>query len=279
MRILILGGVGEALKLARALASVHTIIYSVAGRWRVPDLPSTVRVGGFGGAEGLAAFLREQSIELLLDATHPYAAQISHNAALAARFAGIPLWACRRPEWRPERGDDWRFVADWTEMMAALQEFRRPFFTIGLEPLRHVADIPPEQHWLVRCLAAESPTSPRLTLLCATGPFALEQELALFSDYQIDVLVAKNSGGGAVEAKLAAARQLKIPVVMLERPALPGADREFAAIASLVEALPDDSVTVSDSADTTRHVRRCRDRRPESPLAESLVPPESARCG
>jgi precorrin-6A/cobalt-precorrin-6A reductase len=194
-------------------------------------------VGGFGGAEGLAAFLREQSIELLIDATHPYAAQISHNAALAARFAGIPLWACRRPAWRPERGDDWRFVADWTEMMAALQKFRRPFFTIGLEPLRHVADIPPEQHWLVRCLAAEPPTSPRLTLLCATGPFALEQELALLRDDRIDVLVAKNSGGGAVEAKLAAARQRQIPVVMLERQALPAADREFAEVGRLAAEL------------------------------------------
>jgi precorrin-6A/cobalt-precorrin-6A reductase len=246
MRLLILGGVGEALKLARTLASAHTVIYSVAGKGRIPDLPCAVRVGGFGGAEGLAAFLREQSIELLIDATHPYAAQISHNAALAARLAGIPLWACRRPEWRPEPGDDWRSAADWTEMMAALQEFRRPFFTIGLEPLGHVADIPPEQHWLVRCLAAEPPTSPRLTLLCATGPFALEQELALFRDDRIDVLVAKNSGGGAVEAKLAAARQLKIPVVMLERPTLPVADREFAEVESVVEALLKDHFKTDD---------------------------------
>ena len=239
MRLLILGGIGEALKLARALASVHTIIYSVAGRGRVPDLPCAVRVGGFGSAEGLAAFLHEQSIELLIDATHPYAAQISHNAALAARLVGIPLWACRRPEWRPALGDDWRSVADWTGMMIALREFRRPFFTIGLEPLRHVANIPPEQHWLVRCLAAEPPTSPRLTLLCATGPFALEQELALFSDYQIDVLVAKNSGGGAVEAKLAAGRELKIPVVMLERPILPVADREFTKVERLAAEVTD----------------------------------------
>jgi precorrin-6A/cobalt-precorrin-6A reductase len=131
-------------------------------------------------------------------------------------------------------------------MMAALQAFRRPFFTIGLEPLRHVADIPPEQHWRVRCLAAEPPTSPRLTLLCATGPFALEQELALFSDYQIDVLVAKNSGGGAVEAKLAAARWLKIPVVMLERPTLPVADREFTEVESMVEALLKDHFKTDD---------------------------------
>lgn len=246
MRIVVLGGVGEALRLALALASVHTVIYSVAGKGRIPDLPCAVRVGGFGGAEGLAAFLREQSIELLIDATHPYAAQISHNAALAARLASIPLWACRRPVWRPERGDDWCFVADWTGIMTALQEFRRPFFTIGLEPLRHVADILPEQHWLVRCLAAEPLTSPRLTLLCATGPFTVEQELTLLRDDRIDVLIAKNSGGGAVEAKLEAARRLKIPVVMLERPTLPVANREFTEVEWVVEALLQDHCEADD---------------------------------
>ncbi len=237
MRVLLLGGVGEALKLARALAPVHRVIYSVAGKGRVPELPCAVRVGGFGGAEGLATFLRDQGIELLIDATHPYAAQISHNTASAARLAGIPLWVYRRPAWRPEPGDDWRSVADWTGMMTALREFRRPFFTLGLEPLRHVADIPPEQHWLVRCLAAEPPASPHLTLLCATGPFALEQELALLRDYEIDILVAKNSGGGAVEAKLAAARRLNIPIIMLERPTLPAADREFAEVERLAAQL------------------------------------------
>jgi precorrin-6A/cobalt-precorrin-6A reductase len=187
--------------------------------------------------EGLAIFLQEQCIELLIDATHPYAAQITQNAALAARLAGIPLWACRRPAWRPEPSDDWRFVADWPGIMMALQEFRRPFFTMGLEPLRHVANIPPKQHWLVRCLAAESPVSTRLTLLCAKGPFALEQELALFRDYRIDVLVAKNSGGESVEAKLTVARQLRIPVMMLQRPILPTADREFTKVEWMVEAL------------------------------------------
>ena len=237
MRILLLGGIGEALKLARILTPIHTVVYSVAGKGRVPDLSCAVRVGGFGGVEGLMVFLREQGIEQLIDATHPYAAQISQNAGLAARLVDIPLWAYRRPAWRPEPGDDWRFVVDWTGIMIALRAFQRPFFTTGLEPLRHVADLSPEQHWLVRCLAAESPTSSRLILLRATGPFTLEQELALLRDYQIDVLVAKNSGGAAVAAKLTAARQLKIPVVMLERPTLPAVDREFTEVESMVKAL------------------------------------------
>ena len=237
MRILMLGGIGEAVRLARRLAPVHTVTYSVAGKGRAPELPCPTRVGGFGGAAGLAAFLGENGIELLIDATHPYAAHISRNAEGAARAAGVPLWAYRRPPWRPEPGDDWRSVADWTEIVTALREFRRPFFTIGLEPLRHAAEIPPEQHWLVRCLAAEPLAVPRLTLLCATGPFALEQELALLRESRIDVLVVKNSGGDAVAAKLAAARQLHIPVVMLERPALPKAEREFAEVERLAVEL------------------------------------------
>lgn len=237
MRILILGGIGEAVKLARRLAPVHAVTYSIAGKGRPPELPCAVRVGGFGGTDGLAAFLRESGIELLIDATHPFAAQISRNAALAARLADIPLWAYRRPAWRPESGDDWRWVADWSEMMAALRAFERPFFTIGLEPLRHVAEIPVRQHWLVRCLAAEPPASPRISLLCATGPFRLDEELMLFRDYRIDVLAAKDSGGGAVEAKLLAARRVQIPVVLLERPPAPAADREFADVDNLVAGL------------------------------------------
>ncbi|MCB1769934.1 MAG: precorrin-6A/cobalt-precorrin-6A reductase, partial [Candidatus Competibacteraceae bacterium] len=157
--------------------------------------------------------------------------------AQAARRVGVPLWAYRRPSWRPESGDDWRFIPNWAGVQAALAAFQRPFFTLGLEPLRHAAGIPPHQHWRVRCLAAEPPASVRLTLLCATGPFTLEQELTFMEDYRIDVLVAKNSGGGAVAAKLAAAQQLRIPVVMLERPALPVADREFAKVESIAEAL------------------------------------------
>lgn len=237
MRILVLGGIGEAVKLARILAPIHAVTYSVAGKGRTPDRTCAVRVGGYGGADGLAAFLRENGIELLIDATHPFAAQISRNAALAARLAEIPLWAYRRPAWRPEPGDDWCAVADWLELMAALGQFERPFFTIGLEPLRHVAEIPVGQHWLVRCLAAELPASRQLTLLCAIGPFRLDEELKLFRDYRIDVLVAKDSGGGAVEAKLLAARQVKIPVLMLERPALPAADRHYEDVNSMAADL------------------------------------------
>ncbi len=237
MRILILGGTGEAVKLARGVASVHAVTYSIAGKGRVPELPCAVRVGGFGGVEGLAAFLPENGIELVLDITHPYAAQISRHAALAASMTGIPLWAYRRPPWQPQAGDDWRVVPDWAGVMAALSPSRRPFFTIGLEPLSHVAEIPPWQHWRVRCLAATPPVLPRLTVLCATGPFPLEQELTLLRDGRIDALVVKNSGGNAVEAKLLAARRLGLPVVMLERPRLPPVEPVFDDVEKLASEL------------------------------------------
>ena len=237
MRILILGGIGEAVKLARLLTPRHDVIYSVAGKGRAPELDCVVRVGGFGGSEGLGVFLRENAIDLLLDVTHPYAAQISRNAAQAAERARIPLWAYRRPAWRPEPADDWREVADWPAMRAALASFRRPFFTIGLEPLRHLSEIPSRQRWLVRCLAATPPDTPHLTLLCANGPFGVEEELRLLRDFRIDVLVTKNSGGSAVEGKLLAARRLGLAVVMLERPVLPASGRHFSDVGRLSAAL------------------------------------------
>lgn len=127
-RILLLGGVTEALAIARTLGPEH--IYSLAGIGRVPtDLQCQVRVGGYGGAEGLAQFIRDEGIGLLLDATHPYAAQISQNAATAAHLSGVPCWALRRPAWQAQAGDDWREVSDWAELIEALKPFRHPLFT------------------------------------------------------------------------------------------------------------------------------------------------------
>lgn len=243
MRILLLGGIGEAARLARWLSLDHRVIYSVAGKGRAPDVPCVARSGGFGGVGGLAAFVRQWKIDLLIDATHPYAAHISRNASAAAREAAIPWWAYRRPPWRPELGDRWITVASWADLTAALRPFSRPFFTIGLEPLAHAAEIPPHQHWLARCLAGEAPAAPNLTVLRAIGPFSLEQELALLCDRQIDIVVSKNSGGAAVEAKLTAARQRGLPVALLDRPVLPVADREF----DTVEALAAELITPVES--------------------------------
>ncbi|MFT0520422.1 cobalt-precorrin-6A reductase [Pseudomonas faucium] len=225
-RILLLGGVTEALAIARQLGPEH--VYSLAGIGRVPqDLTCQVRVGGYGGAEGLAHYLREAGITLLIDATHPYAAQISRNAASAARAVGITCWALRRPAWQAQPGDDWREVADWAGLIEALKPFHRPLFTLGREPLQHLDEIPPEQFWTLRALEA-CPGNERCEVIGARGPFQLDDERALFARRGIDVLVSKNSGSVATEPKLEVARELGVPVLILQRPTLPDVDLTFA---------------------------------------------------
>ncbi|APC16090.1 cobalt-precorrin-6A reductase [Pseudomonas frederiksbergensis] len=234
-RLLLLGGVTEALAIARTLGPQH--IYSLAGVGRVPtDLNCQVRVGGYGGAEGLTQFIKDQGIELLLDATHPYAAQISQNAATAAQQSAIPCWALRRPAWQAQAGDDWREVSDWAELIEALKPFRRPLFTLGREPLQHLDEIPPEQFWTLRALEVY-PGNERCEVIGARGPFFIEDERALFERRQIDVLISKNSGSSATEPKLEVARERGVPVLILKRPVLPGVEREFGSVAEVLEAL------------------------------------------
>ncbi|TLX53629.1 cobalt-precorrin-6A reductase [Stutzerimonas nosocomialis] len=234
-RILLLGGVGDALAIARRLGPHH--VYSLAGLGRVPDdLRCEVRVGGFGGAEGLADYLRREGIGLLLDVTHPYAAQISANAARAARQAGIPCWALRRPGWQAAVGDDWREVADWPALSQALTGYRRPFFTLGREALGHLDGIPDGQFWTLRMLDPH-PGNERARVIAARGPFRLEQERALFEAGGFDVLISKNSGGTATEPKLQVARERRLPVLILARPALAPVDRTFGDVDALWQAL------------------------------------------
>jgi len=234
-RLLLLGGVTEALAIARTLGPAH--IYSLAGVGRVPtDLQCQVRVGGYGGAEGLAQFIQEEGIDLLLDATHPYAAQISSNAATAAHLSDVPCWALRRPAWVAEPGDDWREVADWAGLVEALKPFQRPLFTLGREPLQHLEEIPAGQFWTLRALD-EYPGNARCEVIGARGPFLLEDERTLFERRAIDVLISKNSGSSATEPKLQVARELGIPVLILQRPALPPVDREFQALTETLAAL------------------------------------------
>lgn len=234
-RILLLGGTGDALRIARGLSAGH--VYSLAGLGRVPEgLQCEVRVGGFGGSAGLARYVDEQRIGLLVDATHPYAAQISANAAAASRAARVPYWALRRAPWQPGLGDDWHIVGDWAELVAALASFARPLLTLGREPLAHLDEIPAHQYWTIRCLEPH-PGNARARVVDARGPFTLDGERAFFATTGADVLASKNSGGKATEPKLEVARELGLPVVMLRRPALPDADRAFDDPAMLLDAL------------------------------------------
>ena len=234
-RILLLGGVTEALAIARTLGPQH--VYSLAGVGRVPtDLTCKVRVGGYGGAEGLARYIRDEGIDLLLDATHPYAAQISQNAALAAAASNIPCWALRRPAWVAQPDDDWREVADWSELVEALTTFQRPLFTLGREPLEHLHEIPPEQFWTLRALDVY-PGNVRCEVIGARGPFLIDDERKLFAQRRIDVLISKNSGSSATEPKLEVARERGVPVLILKRPTLAQVDREFSTVEDLLESL------------------------------------------
>lgn len=234
-RILLLGGTGDALQIARRLGPEH--VYSLAGLGKVPsDLACAVRVGGFGGGEGLARYLQDENIGLLVDATHPYAAQISANAHTASRAANVPCWALRRPAWQAQSGDDWRMADTWTDLVHAMAPFARPLFTLGREPLAHLDEIPAHQHWTIRCLDAH-PGNAQARILDARGPFTLDGERDLFAVSQIDVVISKNSGGAATEAKLEAARERGLPVLMLRRPELPAVEREFTRPADLLDAL------------------------------------------
>lgn len=234
-RILLLGGVAEALSVARRLGPEH--IYSLAGIGRVPDdLRCQVRVGGYGGAAGLAQFIKAEGIDLLVDATHPYAAQISANAHAAAGMASVACWALRRPGWQAGTGDDWRPFADWPALMAALAPFKRPFFTLGREPLAYLQDIPAGQFWTLRTLD-DHPATPRSHIIGARGPFRLDGERTLFAAGGFDVLISKNSGSSATEPKLQVARERGLPVLLQARPQLPAVDRELQSVAEMIEAL------------------------------------------
>lgn len=254
-RILLLGGTGDALRVARELGPRH--VYSLAGLGRVPDdLRCPVRVGGFGGSAGLARYVEDERIGLIVDATHPYAAQISANAAAASRARGVRYWALRRPGWTPQAGDDWREVSGWSDTMVALASFARPLFTLGREPLDHLDEIPAHQFWTIRCLDPHEGHA-RARILATRGPFTPDGERALFSAARIDAIVTKNSGGAATEAKLKVARERGLPVVMLTRPALPAADREFDRVADLIDALhaePDGrAAPIQPGFDPTHH--------------------------
>lgn len=228
MRLLILGGTTQASLLAEALAERRDVapLLSLAGRTQNPVLPAIpYRIGGFGGAEGLEKFLRDGGYDLLIDATHPFAAQISANARLAAQRAGVPLAVFSRPGWSAESGDDWTEVATVADAVAALGPTpRRVFLTQGRLQLAAFGAAP-QHDYLVRAIDPPEALAllPHHEFISARGPFTLDGELELMRAKKIEVLVTKNSGGGATAAKLLAARQLKIPVIVIARPPEGGA--------------------------------------------------------
>jgi precorrin-6A/cobalt-precorrin-6A reductase len=225
-RVLILGGTGEAAKLAEQAAHLQgvEVITSLAGRTRRPVTPAgRVRIGGFGGDAGLIDYLREQRIDLLIDATHPFAAHISFNAAHAAYICDLPYLLLLRPPWEPMEGDRWIAVESIAAAVTILPSVaRRVFLTTGRQDLAAFAPLT-DLWFLMRMVdppTLDTPVPPG-TLVLERGPFALEDERELLQTYAIEAIVSKNSGGDATYAKIRAARELALPVVMIQRPPTP----------------------------------------------------------
>ncbi|MEP4037324.1 cobalt-precorrin-6A reductase [Pseudophaeobacter sp.] len=224
-RTLVLGGTTEASRLAKALAEAgEDAVFSYAGRTASPvEQPLPTRVGGFGGVEGLQAYLRDEAISHVVDATHPFAAQMSRNVVQACAEAGLPLCAFERPAWQAAKGDDWSHVADIDAAVQALPKApARVFLAIGKQNLAGFA-AKPQHHYLLRLVdapAADLPL-PQCSVEIARGPFDEAGDLALMQRHGITHLVSKNAGGRGASAKLAAARALNLPIVMIDRPQVP----------------------------------------------------------
>lgn len=240
--LLILGGTLEATALAQRLSElpVRTTI-SLAGRVLTPKAQAVpTRVGGFGGISGLIDYLEAQKVTHVIDATHPFAAQMSQHAVAACKEISIPLVGLSRAPWHPQTGDQWTEVRDIPAAVAALEV---PACTVFLAIGRmHLESFLPQSHhaYVIRLVdpPAEAPPFPRLTTIIDRGPFTVEDDLALIKQHGIDLIVSKNSGGTGAVAKISAARALGMPVIMINRPDTPGrptVDTVDAACAWLVD--------------------------------------------
>jgi precorrin-6A/cobalt-precorrin-6A reductase len=221
--LLILGGTGEAVALAHAVteAGRMRVTSSLAGRTRAPrPIPGAMRVGGFGGAAGLRDWVETQKVDAIIDATHPFAAQISAHGAQVAAGLETPLLRLVRPAWIAQPGDDWRRVKDVASAARLVPQVgRRAFLTTGAGDLSAFAALD-DMYFLIRVIDAPETLQKFAAYdsIEARGPFSQADEVRLFKTHRIDVLVAKNSGGDATVAKINAARDVGVPVVMIGRP-------------------------------------------------------------
>jgi precorrin-6A/cobalt-precorrin-6A reductase len=224
VRVLLLGGTGEARRLAGATLGWPQLelVTSLAGRVKDPLLPAgEVRIGGFGGSSGLAGWLRAQQVRAVVDATHPFASAITAQAAAAAGELELPFVVLRRPGWQPGPGDVWHWADSMDAAARLLPELgSRAFLTVGRTGLAAFGAL--DRMWfLVRTIDAAPALPANCEVLLDRGPFTVDGELELLRRHRIDVLVSKDSGGDMTAAKLVAARRLGVPAVLVRRPALP----------------------------------------------------------
>ena len=232
-----LGGIADAIQIATLLSksSLH-VIYSISGLVRKPELDCEVRIGGFGGAEGLSQYLQTERIDLVIDATHPYADNISRNASTAALLTNIPCWQYVRPGFAAEvLGEHERFIT-MERLIKGINRLKRPFFATGKGQFSYLSLRPTSQHWLIRTAMA-CPAIIGCTIINGIGPFTVEQEFAFLQKHQADGLVSKDGGSIKMSAKFTAAKQLSLPVFILDRPSLPQSDRFFTKPDALVAAV------------------------------------------
>ncbi|MCP3443008.1 cobalt-precorrin-6A reductase [Bradyrhizobium sp. CCGUVB14] len=224
MRALILGGIADASLLAAEIARAGIdAVYSYGGRTRVPaDQPLPTRIGGFGGVSGLADYIRRETITHVIDATHPFAAEMSRNAVEACANTGTPLIALERAPWTRRPGDNWIEVGDVAAAAAALPEApAHVFLAIGRQHIAPFAAKPRHAYTLRFVDPPEAPLPFTADVLVSRGPFTLDGELDMMRKRGIDWVVARNSGGDGAHAKIDAARRLGLPVIMISRPTLP----------------------------------------------------------
>jgi len=254
MKVLLLGGTRDAIELAKQLITLSEtseleieLTYSIAGLVRQPSLTCAIHQGGFSqyaepsltsslitnkgsktkSQQGLKNYLLRHQIDKMIDATHPYATTISSNTSEVCKALNIPLLTFCRPPWQAVDEDQWILVDNWDKAKEAMHPFKRPFVTIGRSAINEADSIPEHQFWLIRSAIADKLNQTNYQIIKAIGPFSEEQELSLMKAHDIDVVVCKNSGGSTVDGKLKAARALKIPVIMLNRPETDGPKSKY----------------------------------------------------
>ncbi len=242
MKLLLLGGTSDALKLCQLVLKQHDVIYSIKGLVRTPKLDCNIHTGGFGGVQGLIHFLQQQQIDCLLDATHPYAINISYYAKRAAQYCHLPCFHYMRPAWQQQSGDNWILFKDELQLTQLLNNNHnkrtRFFFTTGRLSSAFIAKKKPQHHYIIRSIIDNDTQGIQgvqgIQWIKDKGPFTIENERKLFENYQIDALISKNSGGQSVYAKIQIAREMKLPVYLLQRPKF---QSDYPIISSINEML------------------------------------------
>jgi precorrin-6A/cobalt-precorrin-6A reductase len=224
MKLLLLGGTSNAIRLCNLLlGNGYKVIYSIKGLVRQPQLNCQIHSGGFGGVQGLIHFIQQHRIDCILDATHPYAVQMSHHAQLAAAYCNLPCLHYQRPAWQQRPTDNWILFDDITQLAPLLvandNKGSRFFFSIGQLSATWIAQKSLQHTYIVRSVLGARFTLPdKVIWIKNRGPFILKEERKLFNHYKINALVSKNSGGTSVAAKIQIAQEMQLPVYMLRRP-------------------------------------------------------------